>query len=90
MEDFKFKKSFGQNFLNDHNIIHNIVDKTIIKENSLVIEVGPGSGALTCESSNTAAATCSISGNTVTVTPGTTAAENVVITIILQKNSIKI
>ena len=49
MENFKFKKSFGQNFLNDPNIIHNIVDKTNIKENSLVIEVGPGSGALTTE-----------------------------------------
>lgn len=49
MEDFKFKKSFGQNFLNDKNIIHNIVDKTKIEDNSLVIEVGPGSGALTSE-----------------------------------------
>ena len=49
MKNFKFKKSFGQNFLNDHNIIKNIVDKTNIKDNSLVIEVGPGSGALTKE-----------------------------------------
>ena len=49
MENFKFKKSFGQNFLQDKNIIKNIVDKTNIKENSLVIEVGPGSGALTKE-----------------------------------------
>ena len=49
MENFKFKKSFGQNFLNDKNITRNIVDKTNIKENSLVIEVGPGSGALTIE-----------------------------------------
>ena len=49
MEDFKFKKSFGQNFLNDKNIIHNIVDKTNILDNSLVIEVGPGSGVLTKE-----------------------------------------
>ena len=49
MENFRFKKSFGQNFLQDANIIHNIVDKTKIMENSLVIEVGPGSGALTKE-----------------------------------------
>ena len=49
MENFKFKKSFGQNFLQDKNVIHNIVDKTNIDENSLVIEVGPGSGALTIE-----------------------------------------
>ena len=49
MENFKFKKSFGQNFLQDKNIIKSIVDKTNIKENSLVIEVGPGSGSLTKE-----------------------------------------
>ena len=49
MENFKFKKSFGQNFLNDNNIVRNIVEKTNIKKNSLVIEVGPGSGALTKE-----------------------------------------
>ena len=49
MEDFKFKKSFGQNFLQDDNIIKNIVNKTNITDNSLVIEVGPGSGALTKE-----------------------------------------
>ena len=49
MENFKFKKSYGQNFLQDNNIIKSIVEKTNIKENSLVIEVGPGSGALTTE-----------------------------------------
>ncbi len=49
MEEFKFKKSFGQNFINDHNIIHNIVEKSNIKENSLVIEIGPGAGILTKE-----------------------------------------
>ena len=49
MENFKFKKSFGQNFLQDKNIIHQIVDKTKIEKNSLIIEVGPGSGALTSE-----------------------------------------
>ncbi len=49
MEDFKFKKSFGQNFLNDNNIIKSIVSKTNIESNSLVIEVGPGAGVLTKE-----------------------------------------
>ena len=49
MENFKFKKSFGQNFLQDKNIIKSIVDKTKIQANSLVIEVGPGSGSLTSE-----------------------------------------
>ncbi len=49
MENFKFKKSYGQNFLQDKSIINAIVDKTNICDNSLVIEVGPGSGALTRE-----------------------------------------
>ena len=47
MENFKFKKSFGQNFLNDNHILENIVKESDIKDNSLVIEIGPGSGALT-------------------------------------------
>ena len=54
MENFKFKKSFGQNFLQDQNIIKSIVSKTKILPNSLVIEVGPGSGALTKELSRNA------------------------------------
>lgn len=45
--EFKFKKKFGQNFIIDEHIIDNIVNKTEIQEDSLVIEVGPGSGALT-------------------------------------------
>lgn len=49
MENFKFKKSYGQNFIQDNNIIKNIVSKTKIEKNSLVIEVGPGSGVLTKE-----------------------------------------
>lgn len=49
MEDFKFKKSYGQNFINDHHIVENIVKYTDIEEDSLVIEIGPGSGALTKE-----------------------------------------
>lgn len=49
MEKFKFKKSFGQNFLQDKSVISDIVNKTNILPNSLVIEVGPGSGVLTKE-----------------------------------------
>lgn len=49
MENFVFKKAYGQNFLNDKNIINNIVKGACIQENSLVIEIGPGSGALTKE-----------------------------------------
>jgi len=49
MEDysFVFKKSFGQNFLKDENIVEKIVNCAEIEENSLVIEIGPGAGALT-------------------------------------------
>lgn len=45
--EFNFKKKFGQNFIIDEHIIDNIISKTNIQEDSLVIEVGPGSGALT-------------------------------------------
>ena len=41
------KKSLGQNFLTDKNIIDLIVDIGNINENSEIIEVGPGNGALT-------------------------------------------
>lgn len=46
-KNFKFKKKFGQNFIVDANIIENIVSKSEILPNSLVIEVGPGAGSLT-------------------------------------------
>lgn len=49
MEDFKFKKAYGQNFINDNHIIENIVKQTKIEYNSLTIEIGPGAGALTKE-----------------------------------------
>lgn len=45
--DFKFKKSLGQNFLHDKNVINRIVESADIDKNTLVIEVGPGGGALT-------------------------------------------
>lgn len=45
--NFNFKKKYGQNFIVDEHIIDNIINKTEIKENSLVLEIGPGSGALT-------------------------------------------
>lgn len=44
---FSFKKSFGQNFIKDKTIIDKIVYSSDIKEDSLVIEIGPGAGALT-------------------------------------------
>lgn len=41
------KKSFGQNFLIDGNVIQKIIQSANILPNSLVIEIGPGLGALT-------------------------------------------
>ncbi len=43
----KAKKSLGQNFLIDNNIINKIVDEINAEENDLIIEIGPGRGALT-------------------------------------------
>lgn len=44
---FTFKKSFGQNFLTDTNILQKIVDTAEIDASVNVIEIGPGIGALT-------------------------------------------
>ncbi|WP_338450459.1 16S rRNA (adenine(1518)-N(6)/adenine(1519)-N(6))-dimethyltransferase RsmA [Niallia oryzisoli] len=44
---FSFKKSLGQNFLIDTNILRNIVDHAGLTDESAAIEVGPGIGALT-------------------------------------------
>jgi 16S rRNA (adenine1518-N6/adenine1519-N6)-dimethyltransferase len=43
---FKAKKSLGQNFLIDQNIIRQIIDTVEIK-NKEILEIGPGSGNLT-------------------------------------------
>lgn len=44
---FSFKKSLGQNFLIDPNILRNIVGHADLRKDSAAIEVGPGIGALT-------------------------------------------
>ena len=44
---FTFKKSLGQNFLIDANILNRIVDGAGVNENVGVIEIGPGIGSLT-------------------------------------------
>lgn len=44
---FSFKKSLGQNFLIDVNILENIIKHAGIDKESAVIEIGPGIGALT-------------------------------------------
>ena len=44
---FQFKKSLGQNFLIDDNVLRKIVDSAGVDKLTGVIEVGPGIGALT-------------------------------------------
>lgn len=45
--NFNFKKKFGQNFIIDENLINNIITKSLIDLDTLVIEIGPGAGSLT-------------------------------------------
>ena len=47
MGEFKHKHSLGQNFLKDKNILLKIIDLVDVKEDDLIIEIGPGQGALT-------------------------------------------
>jgi 16S rRNA (adenine1518-N6/adenine1519-N6)-dimethyltransferase len=49
MIEHNFKKKFGQNFLQDKNIIKKISNVAEPTKEDLVIEIGPGSGALTEE-----------------------------------------
>ncbi len=49
MKKFRHKKSLGQHFLKDKNIVKKIADLAEIKENEAVWEVGPGKGILTHE-----------------------------------------
>ncbi len=44
---FIMSKSLGQNFLTDRNIIDKIISSLEIKDGDLVLEIGPGAGALT-------------------------------------------
>jgi len=44
---FSFKKSLGQNFLIDTNILHNIIEAADLSKEKAAIEIGPGIGALT-------------------------------------------
>ena len=46
---FKFKKAFGQNFLSDPFVLGEITEKAGVNENSVVLEIGCGAGALTKE-----------------------------------------
>ncbi|MBL0389068.1 16S rRNA (adenine(1518)-N(6)/adenine(1519)-N(6))-dimethyltransferase RsmA [Tumebacillus sp. ITR2] len=46
---FQFKKSLGQNFLIDGNILDKIVEAAELDENAGALEIGPGIGTLTQE-----------------------------------------
>ena len=47
MEKHNFKKRFGQNFLQDDQVLLNIVNNLDVSKEDLIVEVGPGAGALT-------------------------------------------
>ena len=47
IKDYNFKKKFGQNFLKDENILRNIVEKSEVDKDTLVIEIGIGAAYLT-------------------------------------------
>ncbi|MBQ1690076.1 MAG: 16S rRNA (adenine(1518)-N(6)/adenine(1519)-N(6))-dimethyltransferase RsmA [Firmicutes bacterium] len=53
-QNFRFLKSLGQNFLQDEKVIFKILDGSEIGPEDLVIEVGPGAGALTVEAAKRA------------------------------------
>jgi len=49
LKNFEYKKSLGQNFINDDNIIKKMVNGAEIDKDTLVIEIGPGAGVLSNE-----------------------------------------
>lgn len=44
---FKFKKSLGQNFIADKNLLERIVATAQVDKEDIVVEIGPGAGTLT-------------------------------------------
>src|SRR5574344_1301425 len=47
IENFNFKKNFGQNFISDQNLISAIVSDAIVTKEDNVLEIGAGAGTLT-------------------------------------------
>lgn len=47
LNNFKFNKKFGQNFIFDNNLLCAIVSDSEIKKQDEVLEIGPGAGTLT-------------------------------------------
>ena len=46
MDNFKYKKEYGQNFIKDDNIIDKIIRYSDIDKDTILIEIGPGGGSL--------------------------------------------
>jgi len=46
-KNFRPKKSMGQNFMEDENVLKDIVGYADLDDSSVVVEVGPGTGAMT-------------------------------------------
>lgn len=44
---FEYKKSLGQNFLMDDNKINQILNAIDCNSDDLIVEIGPGAGAIT-------------------------------------------
>ncbi len=55
MEKVTPLKRFGQNYLTDNNILNKIIDEINPSENDCIVEVGPGTGALTSKLSESGA-----------------------------------
>ena len=45
----KANKNLGQNFLINEEVVSQIIDKSNVNKNDLIIEIGPGLGTLTQE-----------------------------------------
>src|SRR3954452_3551067 len=41
------RKRFGQNFLTDNNVLHNIIDAIAPRRGEVMVEIGPGLAAMT-------------------------------------------
>lgn len=46
-EKFEFKKKYGQNFIQDNKVLDDIVNASQLSNEDIIIEIGPGDGALT-------------------------------------------
>jgi 16S rRNA (adenine1518-N6/adenine1519-N6)-dimethyltransferase len=55
MEKVRAKKALGQNFLVDGNVLANIVKAADIRPDDMILEIGPGTGALTSRLADAAA-----------------------------------